>query len=154
MTLINLQNKSSEYEILSCLTSKFWKQNHLGSKLWITKLIQLNEISFWIIYGTIGSENVTYQSVTCYLTIWDIPQWVWVNLRSWNRRKPLLNKKTYFWYKMRRLQNFEKNLAPNTLCLSFDTSFTTITSITWSKSREIIKRFFVHFGPFFLKIEG
>ena len=60
---------------------------------------------------------------------------------------------------MRRLQNFEKNLAAHTvetLCLSFDTSFGTITFITWSKSREIIKRFSVHFWTFknFLKIEG
>ena len=39
---------------------------------------------------------------------------------------------------------------------SFETSFGTITQITWSKTREIIWRFLVHFWTFenFFKIEG
>ena len=73
--------------------------------------------------------------------------------------KTFTQKKTYFWYKMRRLQNFGKKFPANrgeTLCQSFETSFGTITQITWSKTREIIWRFLVHFWTFenFLKIEG
>ena len=43
-----------------------------------------------------------------------------------------------------------------TLCQSFKTSYGTITRITWSKTREIIKRFSGLFWTFrnFLKIEG
>ena len=51
---------------------------------------------------------------------------------------------------MRRSQNFEKTFAAHTeetLRLSFDTSFGTITFITLPKSREIINQFLVHFRP-------
>ena len=59
--------------------------------------------------------------------------------------------KSYFWYKMRRLQNLEKNLPANTggtLCQSFKISSGTITRITWSKSRKKIWQFSVHFWSF------
>ena len=49
---------------------------------------------------------------------------------------------------MRRLQNFEKKVAAlteETLCLSFETTFGTITLITWSKTR---KNYLAIFGPF------
>ena len=52
-------------------------------------------------------------------------------------KKTFALQKTYYWYKMRRLKNFKKKVAAptaETFCLSFDTTFGTITWITWSKS--------------------
>ena len=58
-------------------------------------------------------------------------------------------KKIIFDIKCVGCKNFKKKIAPHTeetLCLSFDTSFGTITLITWS-IREIIWLFLVHFEP-------
>ena len=59
---------------------------------------------------------------------------------------------------MRRLQNIKKKIAAltvETLCLSFDTNFRTMTQSTWSKSKKV-KRFSVHFWTFrsFFKNRG
>ena len=87
------------------------------------------------------------QRVTCYLRIWGISQWVLVNPRFLNRRKHILKKKLIFDIKCVGWKIKKKTWHwRNFLCI-ICISFVTITFITWSKSREIIWKFLIHFWP-------